>query len=330
MQKWLIGIVSLVLAGVCALGLVFVAAGGTDAPAATAAPSVHIPQETTTTPAETTAATEPAFVAIDPPDMEHSTATHIFVYDAGNEQMLFTLGDQKQRIAPASLTKLFTAWVALQYLDPGELVTVGEEAGWIAKDSSIAAVSEGCRLSAGMIMQGMLMQSGNDAAYAIAVAAGRAIENNQTLAAKPAYDIFIAEMNRRLQEQGFLDTHFVNPDGYHDAEHYTTAADLLGITLLAISEPLIREYCGIEKAVVHYESGQEYTWKNTNWLLREDMEEYYCPDATGLKTGSTSAAGMCLIASFVTDDTTLIIGVLGCEEMEQRFADALMLFDHYR
>lgn len=330
MQKWIIGIVSMTLAILCVAGLVLVSGGMGESPTATTASLLQHAQAPSSQPTEATQETVAVFVPMEPPDMSQSTATHLFVYDAGNERMLYTLGDQTQRIAPASLTKLFTAWVAVQYLDPGDMLTVGEEAGWIAADSSIAAVSEGCRLSAGMILQGMLMQSGNDAAYAIAVAAGRAIEDNQTLAAKPAYEIFINEMNRQLQEQGFTNTHFANPDGYHHDDHYTTAQDLLGITRLAMSEPLIREYCGIEKAVVHYESGEEYTWQNTNWLLRQDMEEFYCPEATGLKTGSTSAAGMCLIASFRTEKTTLIIGVLGCEEIEQRFADALALFAHYR
>lgn len=330
MQKWIIGVVSMVLAVLCVAGLILVAGGAMGNPEATIAPTFNTIEVPTTQPTEATEETVAVYVPIDPPDMSESTATHLFVYDVQNERMLYTMGDQTQRIAPASLTKLFTAWVAVQYLDPSDMLTVGEEAGWIAADSSIAAVSPGCRMSAGMMLQGMLMQSGNDAAYAVAVAAGRAIEKNQTLVAKLAYDAFITEMNEQLQQQGFLDTHFVNPDGYHDPEHYTTAADLLGITRLAMSEPLIREYCGIDEAQVRFESGEEYTWKNTNWLLRQDMEEYYCPAATGLKTGSTSAAGMCVVASFVTEDTTLIIGVLGCTEIEERFVDALALYEHYR
>lgn len=329
MQKWLIGIASMVLAIVCVAGLILVAGGMLQSPDAATA-STGQWEAPTTQPVETTEETVEVFVPIAPPDMSESTATHLFVYDVQNERMLYTMGDQAQRIAPASLTKLFTAWVAVQYLEPSDMLTVGEEAGWIAADSSIAAVSEGCRLSAGMALQGMLMQSGNDAAYAIAVAAGRVIADDPTLAAKPAYDSFIAEMNRQLQQLGFTGTHFVNPDGYHAEEHYTTASDLLSITRLAMGEPLIREYCSIDEVVVHFESGEEYTWKNTNWLLRADMEEFYCPEATGLKTGSTSAAGMCLIASFTTEETTLLVGVLGCEEMEQRFVDARTLFEHYR
>lgn len=332
MRKWPIIIGSVVLTGACVALLAFAVGGGLlqGTPAATEQTGLAAPAVATTLSVQTEPTTVPtAESAVEPPDMSHSTAKQVFVYDVDNDRMLYTMGDQDACIEPASLTKLFTAYVAMQYLDPGDMITVGEEVNWIAPDSSIAAVSEGCRLSAGMILQGMLMQSGNDAAYAIAVAAGRAIEDNQTLAAGPAYGVFISEVNRQLQALGLTNTHFANPDGYHDEDHYTTAGELLQIAKLAMAEPVIMEYCRIDQAVVRYESGEEYTWKNTNWLLREDSE-YYCPEATGLKTGATSQAGMCLIACFETGETTLLIGVLGCEELEQRFADALFLFEHYR
>ncbi len=330
MRKCLIIAISLVLMVACILALGWVAAGNLHPqetqPVQTSALPVMVTVPTTLPP-ETTAATEPL---PEPPDMSGSTASHLFVYDVAGERLLFTQGDQNASVAPASLTKLFTAYVALQYLEPGQMVTVGEEAGWIEEGSSVAAVSEGCRLSVGLILQGMLMQSGNDAAYAIAVAAGRAIEQDETLAAKPACEAFVQEMNRQLEELGLTDTHFTNPDGIDEADHYTTPASLLQIARLALEEPLIREYCSLDTALVTFDSGEEYTWKNTNFLLCEEMEEFYCPEATGLKTGSTSHAGKSLIATFKTDATTFIVGVLGCDKTEQRFEDALTLFEHYR
>lgn len=331
MRKLLISLCSLVMAGVCLFVLVLVAEREKEmTPGATTVPSTADRLATVAT-TEATQGTEPSlpvFVTIDPPDMSHSTARQMFVYDMGASRMLFTQGNQEETIYPASLTKLFTAYVALQYLDPGKMVTVGEEAGWIEPDSSIAAVSEGCRLSAGMIMQGMLMQSGNDAAYAIAVAAGREILEDENATPRECFAAFVGEMNRQLQALGMENTHFTNPDGYHEEDHYSTAEDLLTMAKLALESPVIMEYCGIDSAVVHYDSGEEYTWKNSNYLLHE-ASDYYCPQATGLKTGTTSRAGNCLIASFDTGSTVLVVGVLGCEEREDRFADALALFDHY-
>lgn len=327
MRKWLISICALVMAGVGVFILMLAAEKGDGE--STQPTTVATEPDVTAQTVETTVATEPVYIPIDPPDMSQSTARQIFVYDVSADRMLYTLGDQKQRVAPASLTKLFTAYVALQYLEPGHMVTVGEEAGWIEEGSSIAAVGEGCRLSAGMILQGMLMQSGNDAAYAIAVAAGRAVLEDDGAAPKDAYNAFVLEMNRQLKALGMTDTHFTNPDGYHDDDHYSTAEDLLQMAKLALADPLIMEYCGLASAVVHYDSGEEYTWKNSNYLLHE-VSDFYCPEATGLKTGTTSQAGNCLIASFDTGDTVLLIGVLGCADKEDRFEDAIALFAHYR
>lgn len=335
MRKVLLVVISLVLT-LTAVGLLALSiAGGVQAPPA---PTV---QTTCATTAPETVATEPTQLPTEPPtqpptepipeppEMDGTTARHIFVYDVDAQRLLFTMGDQNERIEPASLTKLFTAYVAMQYLDPSQIVTVGEEAAWIGEGSSVAAVSEGCRLSVGLILQGMLMQSGNDAAYALAVAAGRAITQLPALDAKSACQAFIDEMNAQAQTLGLENTHFITPDGYHAEDHYTTATELMQIALLAAQDPLIMESCGLASAVVRFESGQEYTWKNTNWMLHEDSE-FYCPEATGLKTGATSQAGKCLISTFRTEKTTLLIGVLGCEELDQRFVDTLLLFDHYR
>ena len=335
MRKLCIVIGSLTLAAAVAVVLIFSVVGTLQTPAI---PTV--PTTVATEPVVTTVATEPTEPPTEPPteapteplpeppDMSESTAKNIFVYDVGAQRLLFTLGDPDARIEPASLTKLFTAYVAMQYLDPEQIVTVGEEAGWIGEGSSVAAVSQGCRLSAGLILQGMLMQSGNDAAYALAVAAGRVIAQDPAMGAREACQYFMDEVNVQLQTLGLVNTHFTTPDGYHDDNHYTTANELMQIALLAMQEPLIVESCGLASAVVRYESGEEYTWKNTNWMLQEDSD-YYNPFATGLKTGATSQAGQCLISTFHTEETTLLIGVLGCDEIEQRFDDTLLLFDHY-
>lgn len=351
MRRWVIVIGSAVLAAASVVLLAFVVGGNrledTTQPTGQAGlrmPSVNTtvalqagPADLLTTPPATQLTTPPTTqpATLPPrepvlslPEMDDSSAKQLFVYDVGREEMLFFQGDLTKRIEPASLTKLFTAYVAMQYLEPEQIISVGEEAGWIASDSSVAWVSRGCRLSVGMALQGMLMQSGNDAAYAIAVAAGRAIENNQSLAALPAYKTFISEMNRQLQELGLTGTHFVNPDGYHHQDHYTTAEDLLQIALLVLDDPLIMECCGTDFAEVRYESGQRYTWRNTNWLLHTDSG-YYCAAATGLKTGTTYHAGNCLIASFDAGDTILLVGVLGADEVEHRFSDALYLFTYF-
>lgn len=299
----------------------------------TAAPVVEIIAAPTTEPTTvpTTVVTEPTLPFFDAPNEMALTAQHAFVYDLTFDQLLYTYGDQNERISPASLTKLFTVYVALQHLQEDAVIEVGEEATWIARDSSVAAIRNGNRLTVSMIVQGTLMQSGNDGAYALAVAAGRAIARDPLLDAQAALATFMAEMNRQLELNGMTNTNFVTPDGYDKTGHYSTAADLMQIARIAMTEPLILRYAAMPEAVVTYESGENYTWKNTNWMLREtDHPEFFVPEATGLKTGGTSKAGQCLIATFQDGDRTLLIGVLGCELIEERFLDAIYLFEHYR
>ena len=279
----------------------------------------------------TTAPTEPPYPTYEAPDESQLHCRHAFVYDLTNRKLLFTYGDQNEPISPASLTKLMTCYVAMKYLDPTAIVNVGEEAGFIAPDSSIAAIRRGNRLTVEMILQGTMMQSGNDGAYVLAVAAGRAIAADPKLEARAALEVFMDEVNLYLQRNGLTGTHFVTPDGYDAEGHHTTAANLLQIARLALNEPLIVKMAAKEKEAVTYESGEEYTWVNTNWLLRqEDFPDLYCPEATGLKTGGTRKAGNCVIATFDDGDRQLMIGVLGCEIINDRFVDARFLFEHFR
>lgn len=280
--------------------------------------------EQTTLPEETT---EPA-PTYPTPDFELS-ATHVFVYDTLTETLLFSKGDMQEKIAPASLTKLYSAWVALQYLDPETVVTAGEEVTWIDPESSVAYIYQGQRVTVEQCVQGMLMKSGNDAAYILAVAAGRAISENPDLSATAALGIFAGKMNEKALELGLENTHFSNPDGIDTAGHYTSLSDLVEISRLALEDPVMKKYVAMVQDDVTYVSGETASWKNTNLLLHEDSQ-FYCEAACGLKTGSTANAGKCLISAFTKEDGGyLIIGTLGCPENLQRYVDTLHLYQHY-
>lgn len=283
-------------------------------------PETEPPTEPPTTlPAVTESVeTEPEYVL---------TARNAFVYDVAAGELRFSLGDMDGAVFPASLTKLFTGWVALELLDPKAYVTAGEETTWIDPDSSRAWVTPGDTMQVERLIQGMMMQSGNDAAYATAVAAGYTLGDEATTA-EQALALFMERVNQRAQELGFTGTHFVTPDGIHDENHYTTPRDLLGMALLAMEQPLMRHYSSIAEARVMYENGEFYTYKSTNWLLNPNYA-HYSPDACGMKTGTTNAAGSCLIALFHNGERYILIGVLGCPKYEDRFLDALHLYEKY-
>lgn len=261
------------------------------------------------------------------PDYE-LTARNAFVYDCTSGQLLFTLGDMEKQIAPASLTKLFTAYVALQYLDPETIVICGKETTWIDPASSVAWVGPGDKVKAEMLIQGMMMQSGNDAAYATAVAVGRILAEDPEYPAKQAVSLFMKEVNAQAAALGLSGTHFATPDGLDTFDHYTTAADMLKIALLVMEQPLLRHYSSLSKTSVMYENGETHTYLSTNYLLQPDSK-YYCADACGMKTGTTKKAGSCLMSLFHNGEGYLLIGVFGCPKYEDRFADALQLYALY-
>lgn len=287
-----------------------------------------------TTVSETAAQTIPVTVyepVSNKPDVNPGyqfTARNAFVYDCTSGELLFTLGDMKKQIAPASLTKLFTAYVALQYLDPQTTVLCGKETTWIDPLSSVSWVSPGDRVTVDLLIRGMMMQSGNDAAYATAVAAGRVLAEDAQYPAKQAVALFMEEVNRQAQLMGLTGTHFSTPDGLDAFDHYTTAEDMLAIALLAMNQPLLRHYSSLSKTSVMYENGETYTYRSTNYLLQPESK-YYCADACGMKTGTTKKAGSCLMSLFHNGEGYILIGVFGCPQYEDRFADALQLYALY-
>ena len=128
---------------------------------------------------------------------------------------------------------------------------------------------------------------------------------------------------------GLTNTHFENPDGIDGEDHYTCLADLAKMSVLAMKNPTIRKYVGKATDSVTYESGQTITWSNTNELLHTNSK-YYCADAVGLKTGTTTKAGNCLISAFPKDGGYLFVGVLGGKSYYGRYTDTLALYNLYK
>ena len=259
------------------------------------------------------------------------TAKMAFVYDTGLSHMCYMGGDGDEPLCPASITKLITAYTVLQIMDPETVVTVGEEITWIDPDSSRAWIDQGYQLTVEMLIQGMLMPSGNDAAYTLAVAGGRALAEDPELDRKQAFGLFVDEMNGYARQLGMKNSHFMNPDGIDEDGHYTTMNDLVVLAEAVMQDALIMKYAAMAKADVVFASGETITWHNSNYLLHPEYEDFYTPEAVGLKTGSTDKAGKCLLSAFLREDGTyLIVGVLGSTENTDRFSDTLILYNLYK
>ena len=256
-------------------------------------------------------------------------ASQILVYDATADRILFTKTVDGGKLYPASITKLFTACIAMQYLDPAEVLTAGDELALVQEGSSKAYIYRGQRITAEMAVEAMMLPSGNDAALIAAAAAGRRIAGDDTLTAERAVEAFVAEMNRQAQEMGFEKTHFANPDGYHAGCHYTCVNDMARIAKAALNNPTVSKYIRVAADDVIYASGQNNHWDNTNLLLRPDSG-FYRADAIGMKTGRTSQAGYCLMSAFRVKDSILVIGIFGCKTDNERFQGAIALLEACR
>lgn len=282
------------------------------------------PTDDTTEPT-TAEPTEPEPTWMTVPANRQLLAQQYFVYDVQADTFVTSSADPDERVYPASVTKLFTAYVAMQYVEPDRQITAGDALDQVAWGSSVAKLVKGDTLTAEQLVEAMLLPSGNDAAYVLAAEVGRIIDNNPNENAVAAVMTFMQEMNRQAQEVGMTGANFVNPDGIHSDSHYMSYADLCLLGKLALQNETIMKYANVAQDTVTLTEG-EVEWKNTNKLIHEG-DDYYCPYAIGLKTGQTPTAGSCLLSAFEKDGKQWIIGVFGCPEEDDRFDDTIQLFN---
>ncbi len=294
------------------------------------APDVPETTDQTTTALEET--TEPEATWMTFPEDRALTCQQYFVYDLNANTFVQGSHGENERVYPASITKLFTAYVALEYLQPAEKILAGGELDLVVWGSSVAGIQSGDVLSAEKLVEAMLLPSGNDAAYVMAAAAGRVILDSPEADARYAVEAFMEKMNARAKELGLTESHFVNPDGIHDDEHYMSFHDLALLGKLAMGNETIMKYAALAQGdnprYAPEDTGEDAQkqWKNTNELIHE-TSQYYCPWARGLKTGQTPMAGSCLLSAFQYEGEEYVIGVFGCPEKDDRFADTLQLFN---
>ena len=199
-----------------------------------------------------------------------------------------------------------------------------EELDLVHDGSSMAYVGKGHQLRVKMLVEGMMLPSGNDAATVLAAAAGRAIAGDETLSGADAVAVFVDEMNAQADALGFEKTHFSNPDGWHTGSHYTSLNDLARIAKLALENDTIRRYMRLAEDDTHFLTGQQVLWENTNLLLVQDSG-FYRSDAVGMKTGFTRPAGYSLMSAFAFEEGEIVIGLFGYTDKTARFNDAIQM-----
>ena len=262
--------------------------------------------------------------------VQSTEARHAIVYHAGTGQVLYSKTVGNGKVFPASTTKVFNAWVALQYLDPNQIITAGEEITFIEDMASVAELRQGDACSVADMVKCMLLPSGCDAAYVLAVSAGRVIAGNENLDARSAVDVFVAEMNRQAKLNGMVNTHFVTPDGYHRSDHFISLDAFVKIGKLCLANEAIMAATQTYSCDIHFQNGRTMTMVNLNEVINPNSI-YYRSACIGLKTGRTDAAGSCMLAAYrdEDDDRILLIGVFGCPAKDDRYGTANTLFDYF-
>lgn len=213
-------------------------------------------------------------------------------------------GDEKRPMA--SLTKIMTSIMLVENCDLDEMIEVPAKATWIG--GSTVGLKKGDMVSARSLLYGMLLPSGNDCAYTVAIHIGGTIEN------------FANMMTKKAQEIGAKDTSFANPHGLDNENHYTTAKSLAIITRYALNNKYINEVVNTKSATINFGSFSKLL-TNTNALLRTYEK------ADGVKTGFTNGANRCLVASATDDNRRFIAVVLGADTTNIRFLAAKDLLE---
>lgn len=239
-----------------------------------------------------------SYSASEPPALASSKAllvereTDTTLYEAGADE----------RAYPASLTKVMTALVVLENADLDAEVTVEEgDLEEVTPDSSVAGLKVGETLTVRDLLACLLVPSGNDASYVLARYVGGG-----------NWRAFVDLMNERAAALGCEGTHFVNPCGLHDDDHYTTARDLVRIFEAALEHPEFEEIAGSRSwDLPETSQNPARTLESTDHLLDPESPVYMGDTVVASKTGSTYEGGRCLITLAQRDGRSLVGVVLG-------------------
>lgn len=192
-----------------------------------------------------------------------------------------------EKLYPASTTKIMTALIAIKYGNLSDEVTVTSDAVITEAGATLSGIQPGDKLTLEQLLYGLMLPSGNDAGAAIAIHMAGSIEG------------FADMMNQEARAIGATGTHFTNPHGLHEEDHYTTAYDLYLIFHEALKYPKFREVTGSTAYAVSYQSASgetvSTTWKGGNWFMTGERETPEGLTVFGGKTGTTRAAGYCLV-----------------------------------
>lgn len=236
------------------------------------------------------------------PDLPMSAG---LVVDADSGKVLWTKNHRAPR-PPASLTKMLTALLVLERVNLDDQVVITPE--MVSVEGASMGAQPGWTFSARDLLWGLLLQSGNDAALALATKASP----DGTIPG------FVNLMNERAAEMGAKDSRFLNPHGLDEPGHVSTSYDLAVIAVVAMRDPRFANMVGTKSREVVWGDGSVHTYYNVNKLLSK------YPGAIGIKTGYTTEAGRNLASAVTRNGSTLMTIALGAQD---HYGETIALYD---
>lgn len=230
------------------------------------------------------------------------SAEGVLIKDLSSGILLYSK-NENIRYQPASTTKIMTALVSMDQFKPEEILTVKK----VMQEGRVMGLLTNERISVESLIYGILVHSANDAAFTLA-------ENFPG-----GIDKFVEKMNEKGKELGLDNTHFTNPAGFDDDEHYTNASDLAKLAQIALSKKYFAKIVGTRSITV---SDVDYTYfhelKNVNELLGR------IPGVAGVKTGFTQTAGEILVTEVKKNGQSVLFVLL---KSRDRFGETRTLID---
>ena len=243
--------------------------------------------------------------AVRPPAIHAESA---IVIDMNSGQILYS-HDANTCRRMASTTKIMTALIVLKNMRLDQVVTVSAHAASTPPQS--VGLRAGDRVTVGQLLYGALVWSGNDAAEALAEAGGGGSEK-----------AFVAKMNRMAASLGLTNTHFVNPHGLDAPGQYSTARDLAKLARYAMQNAQFRKIVSTDSYTIKLPGREPFVLHNVNKLVRT------VDWVTGVKTGSTSQAGYCLVASGTRNGERVLSVVLGEPTSDLNWSESKALLEY--
>lgn len=255
-------------------------------------------------------------IASDLPEAPWTSSVASIVIDAETGQVLYE-NNAHSVLYPASITKILTALVALENGDYNSTITMSENAVWgIEEGSSCIGLQVGEQISFESAMYAMMLESANEASWAIAEQVSGSLES------------FCDLMNKKAAELGCENTHFTNANGLHDDNHYTTAYDMALITREALKNPtFIKLTTDLEYTVPATNLNEARPLHQEN-RMRLEASDYYYPACLGGKTGYTDQAGGTLVTWAEKNGMKLICVDMFTPSNAENYIDSSALFDY--